>query len=159
MGGNGISGREVRFHILGGADSSTSSQVIYSRLSDIFGRKILLVISITVFTVGNLLCGFSMNLAQLIAFRVIAGLGGGGIGVIVLIIISDISTLRTRGKVVSLDHDLMLDGGICRRRCGCRRRGRTAPRRNLHSAGFCILHQFLCRLIYSGDGFFGLRCQ
>ena len=78
---------------------STSSQVIYSRLSDIFGRKILLVIAIGVFTVGNLLCGFSRNMAQLIAFRAIAGLGGGGIGVLVLIIISDISTLRTRGKV------------------------------------------------------------
>jgi MFS family permease len=48
--------------------------------------------------VGNLLCGFARNLAQLIVFRVIAGLGGGGIGVLVLIIISDISTLRTRGK-------------------------------------------------------------
>ena len=78
---------------------STSSQVIYSRFSDIFGRKILLVIAITVFTVGNLLCGFARNLGQLIVFRVIAGLGGGGIGVLVLIIVSDISTLRTRGKV------------------------------------------------------------
>ena len=81
---------------------STSSQVIYSRFSDIFGRKILLVIAITVFTVGNLLCGFARNLGQLIVFRVIAGLGGGGIGVLVLIIISDISTLRTRGKAYHL---------------------------------------------------------
>ena len=51
------------------------------------------------FTVGNLLCGFARNLGQLIIFRAVAGLGGGGIGVLVLIIISDISTLRTRGKV------------------------------------------------------------
>jgi MFS family permease len=83
---------------------STSSQVIYSRFSDIFGRKILLAIAITVFTVGNLLCGFARSLGQLIVFRVIAGLGGGGIGVLVLIIISDISTLRTRGKVYHSIH-------------------------------------------------------
>jgi MFS family permease len=57
-----------------------------------------------VFTVGNLLCGFSRNLGQLIIFRAIAGLGGGGIGVLVLIIISDISTLRTRGKACHLIH-------------------------------------------------------
>jgi len=63
----------------------------------------LLVFAITVFTVGNLLCGFSKNIAQLIAFRVIAGLGGGGIGVLCLIIVSDISTLRTRGKVITLN--------------------------------------------------------
>jgi MFS family permease len=100
VGGNGVFGCKVRFPISFMALMvSTSSQVIYSRLSDIFGRKILLVIAIGVFTVGNLLCGFSRNMAQLIAFRVIAGLGGGGIGVLVLIIISDISTLRTRGKV------------------------------------------------------------
>jgi MFS family permease len=104
MGGYGVSGGKVSFSspcfrrgLIGGC--STSSQVIYSRLSDIFGRKILLVIAITVFTVGNLLCGFSRNMTELIAFRVIAGLGGGGIGVLCLIIVADISTLRTRGKV------------------------------------------------------------
>jgi MFS family permease len=52
-----------------------------------------------VFTIGNLLCGFSRTLGQLIIFRVIAGLGGGGINVLVLIIISDISSLKERGKV------------------------------------------------------------
>jgi MFS family permease len=79
---------------------STSSQVIYSRFSDIFGRKILLVIAIAIFTLGNLLCGFSKSLAQLIVFRVIAGMGGGGVNVLVLIIMSDITSLEKRGKVV-----------------------------------------------------------
>ena len=51
--------------------------------------------------VGNLLCGFSKNLTQLITFQVFAGLGGGGMLVLVLIIVSDVSTLRTRGKVIS----------------------------------------------------------
>jgi predicted MFS family arabinose efflux permease len=80
---------------------SVSSQVIYSRLSDIFGRKILLMIAISIFTLGNLLCGFAKNFEQLIAFRVVAGLGGGGINVLVLIIMSDIVSLKERGKVSS----------------------------------------------------------
>jgi len=73
--------------------------VLYSRFSDIFGRKALLIIAIAVFTVGNLLCGFAQNLAQLIAFRIIAGLGGGGVNVLVLIIVSDVVSLKERGKV------------------------------------------------------------
>lgn len=83
------------------AYASVSSQVIYSRLSDIFGRKILLMIAISIFTLGNLLCGFAKNFEQLIAFRVVAGLGGGGINVLVLIIMSDIVSLKERGKVTS----------------------------------------------------------
>ena len=81
--------------------TNTSSQVIYSRLSDIFGRKTLLLVTIFVFSLGNLLCGFAKNLEQLIAFRAIAGYGGGGIIVLVLIIISDIVSLKERGKVYS----------------------------------------------------------
>jgi MFS family permease len=79
--------------------TNTSSQVIYSRLSDIFGRKILLIITIAMFSLGNLLCGFAKNLAQLIVFRAIAGYGGGGIMCLVLIIVSDIVSLKERGKV------------------------------------------------------------
>jgi MFS family permease len=61
-----------------------------------------LIIAISVFAIGNLLCGFARSLGQLIVFRVIAGLGGGGINVLVLIIVSDIVSLKERGKVVVL---------------------------------------------------------
>ena len=57
------------------------------------------MIAISIFTLGNLLCGFAKNFEQLIAFRVVAGLGGGGINVLVLIIMSDIVSLKERGKV------------------------------------------------------------
>jgi MFS family permease len=50
------------------------------------------------FMIGNLCCGFSRNLEQLIVFQVFSGLGAGGILCLVLIIVSDVSTLRTRGK-------------------------------------------------------------
>ena len=98
MGWNSLSRRHVR-PLARQLTNRTSSQVIYSRFSDIFGRKILLVVAISVFSIGNLACGFARNLEQLIIFRVLAGLGGGGINVLVLIIISDISSLKERGKV------------------------------------------------------------
>jgi len=88
--------------------ASISSQIIYSRLSDIFGRKILLMIAIFIFTTGNLLCGFAKNFEQLIVFRVWAGLGGGGINVLVLIIMSDIVSLKERGKVSLLTETYLM---------------------------------------------------
>lgn len=65
--------------------------------------------AISIFTTGNLLCGFAKNFEQLIVFRVWAGLGGGGINVLVLIIMSDIVSLKERGKVYSLRIDISDD--------------------------------------------------
>jgi Sugar (and other) transporter len=136
---------------------SISSQVIYSRLSDIFGRKILLIIAITVFTLGNLLCGFAKNLDQLIAFRVVAGLGGGGINVLVLIIVSDISTLRNRGKVcISSVNCLTKVSSSCWSWSCSWRCNWTSAWRRIHSRSHCTT---LIRLVtnrFSGDGYFGL---
>jgi Na+/melibiose symporter-like transporter len=78
--------------------SSTAFQLINGRLSDIFGRKNCLLVCIALIGVGDLLCGFAKTKEQLFAFRAIAGIGGGGINSIVMIIVSDITTLENRGK-------------------------------------------------------------
>ncbi|GKT43566.1 efflux pump dotC [Colletotrichum spaethianum] len=78
--------------------ASTAFQLINGRLSDIFGRKNLLMICLLLMAVGDILCGFSKTKEQLFAFRAIAGIGGGGINSIVMIIVSDITTLENRGK-------------------------------------------------------------
>ncbi|KAF9874159.1 hypothetical protein CkaCkLH20_08142 [Colletotrichum karsti] len=78
--------------------ASTAFQLINGRLSDIFGRKNLLMICLVLMAVGDILCGFSKTKEQLFAFRAIAGIGGGGINSIVMIIVSDITTLENRGK-------------------------------------------------------------
>ncbi|KAF4854415.1 Efflux pump dotC [Colletotrichum siamense] len=78
--------------------ASTAFQLINGRLSDIFGRKNLLMICLVFMAVGDILCGFSKTKEQLFAFRAIAGIGGGGINSIVMIIVSDITTLENRGK-------------------------------------------------------------
>lgn len=78
--------------------SSTAFQLINGRLSDLFGRKNLLIASLILLGFGDLLCGFAKNAEQLFAYRAVAGIGGGGVNSIVLIIVSDITTLQNRGK-------------------------------------------------------------
>src|SRR5450755_232761 len=52
---------------------------LYGKLGDQYGRKVVLQGALTVFLVGSALCGLSQNLDQLIAFRALQGLGGGGL--------------------------------------------------------------------------------
>ncbi|KAF5321749.1 hypothetical protein D9619_001273 [Psilocybe cf. subviscida] len=78
--------------------TSTSFQPLYGRFSDIFGRKAAIVVSMSIFMFGNLLAGFSRTIIQLIVFRGIAGAGGGGIISMAQIVVSDIVSLRDRGK-------------------------------------------------------------
>lgn len=78
--------------------ASTAFQLINGRLSDIFGRKNLLLISLTLMALGDLGCGFAQTSVQLFVLRAIAGIGGGGINSLVMIIVSDITTLQNRGK-------------------------------------------------------------
>ncbi|KAI8607918.1 major facilitator superfamily domain-containing protein, partial [Chytriomyces sp. MP71] len=71
---------------------------LYGKLADIFGRKWTFVFAILVFEVGSVLCAVATSMEFLIAARAIAGIGGGGIFSLVLIIISDICSLRDAGK-------------------------------------------------------------
>ncbi|KAJ3289469.1 hypothetical protein HDU79_004052 [Rhizoclosmatium sp. JEL0117] len=75
---------------------------LYGKFADIFGRKWVFVFAITVFEIGSLLCGAATSMEFLIVGRAIAGVGGGGIFSCVLIIISDIVSIRDRGKFQGL---------------------------------------------------------
>ncbi|KAJ7643074.1 MFS general substrate transporter [Mycena polygramma] len=68
---------------------------LYGRLANIFGRRASILFAGTVFGVGTVLCGFATNMAQLMAFRTLAGVGG-GMTVVGSIIISDSVPLRSR---------------------------------------------------------------
>ncbi|CAG8626252.1 6542_t:CDS:2 [Funneliformis mosseae] len=76
----------------------TGLQPTYGKFSDIFGRKETILFAIIIFEIGSLLCGLASNMISLIIFRAIAGLGGGGIISLVMIIISDIGSFQDRGK-------------------------------------------------------------
>ncbi|OJD16219.1 hypothetical protein AJ78_03599 [Emergomyces pasteurianus Ep9510] len=75
----------------------TSFQPLYGRLSDIFGRKECLLFAYCVFGIGSVCCGLARNIGELIAARVLQGLGGGGMSTVVSIIMSDVVPLRDRG--------------------------------------------------------------
>ncbi|OCH93462.1 MFS general substrate transporter [Obba rivulosa] len=78
--------------------TSTAFQPLYGRCTDIFGRKAGLCLAMGIFMIGSLASGFSRSIIQLIIFRGFAGAGGGGIVSIGQIVISDVVTLRDRGK-------------------------------------------------------------
>ncbi|KAF2753569.1 permease of the major facilitator superfamily [Pseudovirgaria hyperparasitica] len=77
--------------------TSTSTQLVNGRISDIFGRKNCLIIALLVMGFGNLLSGLSQTPIQLYAARAFTGLGAGSINALVQITISDITTLNQRG--------------------------------------------------------------
>ncbi|CAG8518101.1 22396_t:CDS:10 [Cetraspora pellucida] len=75
-----------------------SFQPMYGNLSDIFGPKATFLISVAIFLFGSFLCGIASNMISLIIYRAVAGIGGAGITSLVIIIISEIVSIKDRGK-------------------------------------------------------------
>jgi EmrB/QacA subfamily drug resistance transporter len=78
--------------------TSTVMTPIYGKLSDIFGRRPLFLVAISVFLVGSVLCGFANSMYELAAFRAVQGLGAGGLMALPLAIMGDILAPRQRAK-------------------------------------------------------------
>ncbi|PAD07427.1 MFS transporter [Shouchella clausii] len=75
---------------------------IYGKLSDMYGRKRFFVFGLLMFLLGSVLCGLSQTMNQLIAFRIIQGIGGGALMPIAFTIIFDIFPPEKRGKMTGL---------------------------------------------------------
>lgn len=71
---------------------------LYGKISDLLGRKKVFQFAIVVFLLGSALCGFSQNMNELVLFRALQGLGGGGLISLSLAIIGDVVSPRERGK-------------------------------------------------------------
>jgi len=71
---------------------------LYGKISDLFGRKKIFMIAIVIFLVGSALCGLSRTMNELIFFRGLQGLGGGGLMALALAIVGDIIPPRQRGR-------------------------------------------------------------
>ena len=71
---------------------------LYGKLGDLYGRKSIMQGAIVLFLAGSALCGMSRDLTQLIIFRAIQGLGGGGLMVTTQAIVGDIVPPRERGR-------------------------------------------------------------
>ncbi|PVU84786.1 hypothetical protein BB559_006321 [Furculomyces boomerangus] len=82
--------------------TSTAFQPLYGKIADIFGRKQTLLFTIGIFGIGSAISGFANSLTTLIISRGITGIGSAGISVMIQIIISEIVTIRERGKYIAL---------------------------------------------------------
>ena len=78
--------------------SSTVVGPVYGKLGDLYGRKVVLQSAIAIFLAGSALCGISQNMTELIAFRGIQGIGGGGLFVLTIAVVGDIIPPRDRGR-------------------------------------------------------------
>ena len=101
--------------------ASTVSTPLWGKLGDQYGRKVFFQASIVIFVVGSALCGLSQTMTQLIAFRALQGLGGGGLMVGAQTIIGDVVSPRDRGRYMGLFGGMFavatvigpLIGGLC----------------------------------------------
>jgi EmrB/QacA subfamily drug resistance transporter len=82
--------------------ASTASTPLWGKLGDLYGRKIFFQAAIVIFIIGSILAGLSQNMGELIAFRAVQGLGGGGLIVGAQSIVGDVIPPRERGRYQGL---------------------------------------------------------
>jgi len=98
LGGNELYTWVVTIYLL----TSTITVPFYGKLSDLYGRRPMLMIGISLFLLGSVLSGLSQEMWQLILFRGIQGLGAGALFPIALAVIGDLFTPAERGKYQGL---------------------------------------------------------
>ncbi|MEY2675257.1 MAG: hypothetical protein RL102_523 [Actinomycetota bacterium] len=78
--------------------TSTIATPIYGKLSDIFGRRRLFIIAISIFIFGSVIAGFATTMPQLAAFRAVQGIGAGGLFSLAITVLADIVPPRERAR-------------------------------------------------------------
>ncbi len=78
--------------------AETVAVPLYGKMGDLFGRRIVLQVGLVIFLIGSALCGLSTSFFELVAFRAVQGLGGGGLMVSAQAAIGDVVAPRDRGR-------------------------------------------------------------
>ena len=92
--------------------AATAVAPVFGTLSDIYGRRAMVIVSLTLFMAGSVLCALAPNLPMLIIGRGLQGLGGGGIMPVVQTVISDVVSPRERGQYQAYFSGVWVAGGI-----------------------------------------------
>jgi EmrB/QacA subfamily drug resistance transporter len=92
--------------------ASTAVAPVFGTLSDIYGRRAMIIAALTLFIAGSILCAVAPNMPVLIVARGLQGLGGGGIMPVVQTVISDVVTPRERGKYQAYFSGVWVAAGI-----------------------------------------------
>jgi EmrB/QacA subfamily drug resistance transporter len=92
--------------------ATTVSTPIWGKFADLFNRKLLIQLALAVFVIGSALAGFSQDTGTLIGFRVLQGLGAGGLAALSQIIMADIISPRDRGRYAGLFGAVMAVGTV-----------------------------------------------
>jgi len=82
--------------------ASTVSTPLWGKLGDLYGRKVFFQAAIVIFLVGSVLSGLSTSMIELIVFRAVQGLGGGGLMIGAMTIVGDVVSPRERGRYMGL---------------------------------------------------------
>src|SRR5271169_6689587 len=79
--------------------TQTATTVVFGKLSDLLGRKKVMLSGIAIFLFGSLLCGFAWSMPSMILFRLVQGVGAGAIQPIGMTIVGDLYSAHERGKI------------------------------------------------------------
>lgn len=92
--------------------ATTVTTPIWGKLSDLFNRKLLIQLALAIFVIGSALAGFSQDTTMLIGFRVLQGVGAGGLTALSQVIMADIISPRERGKYMGIFGAIMAVGTV-----------------------------------------------
>jgi EmrB/QacA subfamily drug resistance transporter len=79
--------------------TQTATSVVFGKLSDLYGRKPILLAGIAVFLAGSILCGFAWSMLSMVIFRLIQGVGAGALQPVAMTVVGDLYPARERGKI------------------------------------------------------------
>src|ERR1700732_464511 len=92
--------------------ASTAVAPVFGTLSDIYGRRVMIIASLVLFIAGSILCALAPNMSILILARGLQGLGGGGIMPVVQTVISDVVSPRERGQYQAYFSGVWMAAGV-----------------------------------------------